>query len=98
MEYVYAAMLLHSAKKEINETALGAILKSSGVSFDESRVKALVASIKNINIDDAIAKAAVAQVAAGPATSAGPAKAAEPEVDTKKAEEDAAAGLGALFG
>lgn len=97
MEYVYAAMLLHSSKKEINQASLESVLKSASVSFDEARVKALVASIKNINIDDAIAKAAVAQVAAGPAV-AGPAAEAKPEVDTKKAEEDAAAGLGALFG
>ena len=91
-------MLLHSAKKEINESAIAGILKSSGVSFDEARVKALVASIKNINIDDAIAKAAVSQVAAAPAAGSAPAAEAKPEVDTKKAEEDAAAGLGALFG
>ncbi len=97
MEYVYAAMLLHSAKKEINQSALEAILKSVSVSYDEARVKALVASIKNINIDDAIAKAAVSQVAVASSAIAPEAK-AEPEVDTKKAEEDAAAGLGALFG
>jgi len=97
MEYVYAAMLLHSAKKEVNQASIEAVLKSASVSFDEARVKALVASIKNINIDDAIAKAAVAQVAAAPVAGAKQEE-AKPEVDTKKAEEDAAAGLGALFG
>ncbi len=97
MEYVYAAMLLHSAKKDVNEAGVESILKTAGIEFDSARVKALVASIKNINIDDAIAKAAVAPAAA----SAGPAKEAkaeEPEVDAKKSEEEAAAGLGALFG
>jgi large subunit ribosomal protein L12 len=96
MEYVYAAMLLHSAKKEINEGSLESILKSASVEYDSTRVKALVASIKNINIDDAIAKAAVAQVAA-PAAAA-PKAEEHKEEDNKKTEEEAAAGLGALFG
>lgn len=98
MEYVYAAMLLHSAKKEVNESALEAILKSASVEYDAARVKALVASIKNINIDDAIAKAAVAQVAAAPAAGSAPAEEEHKEEDNKKTEEEAAAGLGALFG
>ncbi len=97
MEYVYAAMLLHKAGKEINEAGLESILKSAGVEFDSARVKALVASIKNINIDDAIAKAAVAPAAAMPAAGAEAAE-EEAEEDTSKKEEEAAAGLGALFG
>ncbi|MDD3160091.1 MAG: 50S ribosomal protein L12 [Candidatus ainarchaeum sp.] len=97
MEYVYAAMLLHKAGKSIDEAGVEGILKSAGVSFDAMKVKAMVASIKNINIDDAIAKAAVAPVAASGA-SAPAAKEEVPEVDTKKSEEEAAAGLGALFG
>ncbi len=97
MEYVYAAMLLHSAKKEINESALESILKTASVEYDSTRVKALVASIKNINIDDAIAKAAVAQVAA-PVAGAAPKAEEHKEEDNKKTEEEAAAGLGALFG
>jgi large subunit ribosomal protein L12 len=99
MEYVYAAMLLHSAKKDVNEAGVEGILKSAGVEFDSARVKALVASIKNINIDEAIAKAAVATVAAPIAgAAAGAVAEAEPEEDHAKKEEEAAAGLGALFG
>jgi large subunit ribosomal protein L12 len=97
MEYVYAAMLLHKAGKEVNEEGVEAILKSAGVEFDSARVKALVASIKNINIDEAIEKAAVAPAAAAPTAESGPAKEEEPEDNSKK-EEEAAAGLGALFG
>jgi len=96
MEYVYAAMLLHSAKKEINEANVEGVMKAANVSYDGSRVKAMVAAIKNINIDEAIQKAAFAPVA-----SAGSAPAAEAKVeekDAKKTEEEAAAGLGALFG
>jgi len=54
MQYVYAAMLLHSAGKEVDEAGLTGVLKTAGVEFDEARVKALVASIKNINIEEAI--------------------------------------------
>ncbi|MDD3083591.1 MAG: 50S ribosomal protein P1 [Candidatus ainarchaeum sp.] len=97
MEYVYAAMLLHKTGKEVNEVNVEAILKSAGIEFDSTRVKAMVASIKNINIDEAIEKAAVAPAAASPVpTEAGETK--EAEEDTAKKEEEAAAGLGALFG
>jgi len=97
MQYVYAAMLLHSAGKEVGESNLESTLKSAGVEYDSARVKALVASIKNINIDEAIQKAAVAQVAA-PVAGAESKKEEVPEEDKKKSEEEAAAGLGALFG
>ena len=98
MEYVYAAMLLHSAKKEISEANVKKVLEASGATVDEARVKALVASLKDINIEEAIAKAAVAAapVAAAPAAAAGPAKAEKKE--EKKTEEEAAAGLAGLFG
>ena len=96
MEYVYAAMLLHSTKQEISEQSLESVMKSAGAQFDASRVKALVAAIKNINIDEAISKAAFAPAAAA---GAGAAKAEAPkEEEHKKTEEEAAAGLGALFG
>jgi len=99
MQYVYAAMLLHSAGKPVEEASVEAILKATGVEVDSARVKALVASIKNINIDEAIEKAAMVQAA----PSAAPAGAAEEkhedsEEDKAKSEEEAAAGLGALFG
>jgi large subunit ribosomal protein L12 len=96
MEYVYAAMLLHSAKKEITESSVESIMKASQVEFDSARVKAIVASLKNINIDEAVSKAAVAPVASAAAAPA--AAKEEPKEDTKKTEEEAAAGLGALFG
>ena len=97
MEYVYAAMLLHKSGKTVDEAGIEGILKAAGVEFDSTRVKALVASIKNIDIEEAIAKAAVA----APSAAAAPAAAAEedePEEDAGKKQEEAAAGLGALFG
>lgn len=95
MQYVYAAMLLHSAKKELSEANIESVLKSANAEFDAVKIKAMTASLKNINIDDAIAKAAVAAVAA-PAASAQ--TVAEEPKEEKKTEEEAAAGLGALFG
>ncbi|MAG18097.1 MAG: 50S ribosomal protein P1 [Candidatus Diapherotrites archaeon] len=100
MEYVYSAMLLHSAKKEITEDAVNKVLTATGVKVDDSRVKALVASLKDVNIEEAIEKAAVAApVAAAPAAEAGATetKKEEPK-DEGKSEEEAAEGLGSLFG
>ena len=105
MEYIYAAMLLHKAGKEINEDAVKKVLEAAGVAVDEARVKALVAALQGVNIEEAIKKAAVAPVAAAPAAggeAAGEAKKEEkkgpsPEEEKKK-EEEAAAGSGALFG
>ena len=59
MEYVYSAMILHSEKKEINEGNVTKILEATGAQVDSSRVKALVASLKDVNIEEAIEKAAV---------------------------------------
>ena len=90
MEYVYSAMLLHSAKQDVTEDKVTKILQAAGAHPDSSRVKALIASLKDINIDDAISKAAVVQAAA-------PVAVAEAKHEGKKAEE-AAAGLSALVG
>lgn len=104
MEYIYAAMLLHKAGKEITANAVKAVLTAAGVHADETRVKALVAALEGVNIDEAVKKAAtVTAVAAAPAASgaahAGEAKKEDKKKeDSKKADESAAAGLGALFG
>ncbi len=106
MENIYAAMLLHKAGKEINEESVTKVLKAACIEVNEIQVKALVASLSEVNIDEAI-KAAPAMMAAAPAAPAGgeakPAAAA-PEDKKKKAEEEKAKeeaaleGLGALFG
>ena len=105
MEYVYSAMLLHKAGKEVNEANVKKVLESAGVKVDESRVKALIAALEGVNIEQAIEKASQAQVMAAPvaAVSGGHAKAEEKSdepspQEEKKNEEAAAAGLGALFG
>lgn len=102
MEYVYAALLLNAAEKEINEENVAAILSAAGIDADDARVKALIASLEDVDIEEAIATAAVAAPAAGAAAAvAAPAaeEEAEEEEEEEEAEEEAAAaGLGALFG
>ena len=98
MEYVYAALLLHSAGKKIDEKSVESIIAAAGGSPDSAKAKALVASLDGVNIEEAI-KAAAVPVAAAPAAAA-PAAAApkKEEKDEKKSEEEAAAGLASLFG
>jgi large subunit ribosomal protein L12 len=67
MEYVYAALMLHSAGKKIDEENVKAVLEAAGISVDDARVKALVAALEGVNIDEAISKAAIAPVAVAPA-------------------------------
>ncbi|HUO42481.1 MAG TPA: 50S ribosomal protein P1 [Methylomirabilota bacterium] len=99
MEYVYAALLLHSAGGEVTEDNVKKVLTAAGVKAEEPRVKALVAALSEIKIDDALKAAQAAPVAAAPAAAATEAKKEEkkPE-DEKKKSEEALAGLGALFG
>jgi large subunit ribosomal protein L12 len=98
MEYVYSAMLLHSAGQPINEENVKKVLTAAGVKTDATRVKALVASLEGVNIDEAI-KSATVPVAA-PAAAAAPAEKKEKKKEEKKEEvtqDEAAAGLSALF-
>ena len=99
MEYVYAALLLHKQKKEINEANITSVIKASGAAVNEAQVKALVAALSDVNIDEAI-KAAPVTVAAAPAAAASGGKEEKKEVETPsaKTEEQAMEGLSALFG
>ena len=94
MEYVYSALLLHSAKQPITEENIKKVLEAAGITPDEAKIKALVASLEGVNIDEALQQAAVAVAA--------PAKEEEKKEEKKEEEgkkaEEAAAGLSALFG
>ncbi|MFQ6107427.1 MAG: 50S ribosomal protein P1 [Thermoplasmata archaeon] len=102
MEYVYTAMLLHSAGKEITEESVEKVLKAAGVKPDPTRVKALTASLEGVDIEEAMSTAFSLPVAAAPGAAAEPVE--EKKEGKKKkeekevSEEEAAAGLGALFG
>lgn len=102
MEYVYAALLLHKLKQDINEDNVKNVIKSTGVEPDDVRVKSLVAALSEVNIEDAlkaapIAAAAPAAAASGAAGSSSAAPKEEEKKDEKK-EEEALEGLSSLFG
>ena len=106
MEYVYGALLLHAAGKEVDEEKLKKVLEDVGVQVDEARLKTLVSGLKGVNIDEVLKNASVAQVAAAPAPDAEEKKKEEPkkkeekkkEEDKEHEEEEAMSGLSALFG
>jgi len=103
MEYIYAAMLLHKAGKEVTEANVKKVLEAAGVKADTARIKALTVALEGVNIDDVVKNAPVATAApaAASATEASEAteeKKEENKEDDKKTDEEAAAGMGALFG
>jgi large subunit ribosomal protein L12 len=113
MEYVYAALILNESGEEINEDNITAILEAAGVDVEQSRVKALVAALEDVDIEEAIETAAAAPAAASGAAGGdggsddsdddeGGDEAEESEAaeeDEEDEDEDAGGeGLGELFG
>jgi large subunit ribosomal protein L12 len=100
MNLIYGALLLHSAGKPVDEAGIKKIADATGEKVEDAQVKALVAALEGVNIDEAISKAAMpvaAPAAAAPAAEAEKKEEVSEEQKEKKAEE-AAEGLGALFG
>ncbi|MDH7506466.1 MAG: 50S ribosomal protein P1 [Candidatus Thermoplasmatota archaeon] len=102
MEYIYSAMLLHSAGQKITEEHVKKVLTAAGVTPDEAKVKALIASLDGVNIDEVI-KSAALPVAAAPVAPTETKKEEKKEEKKEKkkeevSQEEAAAGLSALFG
>ncbi len=100
MEYVYAALILHKLKKEINEANVSGVIKAAGAEVSDAQVKALVSALADVNIEEAIKAAPVAVAAAAPAAggSAPAAEAKKEEAPAGKSEEQAMEGLASLFG
>jgi len=113
MEYVYAALMLNETGEEINEDNVTAVLEAAGVDVEQSRVKALVAALEDVDIEEAIDTAAAAPAAGGAAGGAADDDDDDDEGDeaADEAEEEEAAeeeededeeasgeGLGELFG
>lgn len=109
MELVYAALLLHSADRDVNEENVESVLEGAGIDVESSQVKALVAALEDVDLEEAMSQPAAG---AAPAPSGGAeAEAAEeaedaseeeaeeeaPDQDDEEAEEEAAEGLGSLF-
>lgn len=106
--YIHAALALYFAGKPITEENLRAVIKALGLDVDEVRIKMLVASLSEINIEDVL-KQAVPTTLAAPVAAPVAAPAATPVVEEKKEEEkkeeekkeeevDIASGLESLFG
>ncbi|TKX43537.1 50S ribosomal protein P1 [Halorubrum sp. ARQ200] len=114
MEYVYAALILNETGEEINEDNVTGVLEAAGVDVEESRVKALVAALEDVDIEEAIETAAAAPAAGASAGGAADADAAAEaddddedeadeadaadEADDDEDEGDGGEGLGELFG
>jgi large subunit ribosomal protein L12 len=102
LEYIYAALLLHEAKKEITEKEVSGIVKAAGIDANEAMIKATVENLKGVNIEEVLASAMAAPVAIAAAPSgAAPASEKKEEKkaeDEEKKKEEAAAGLSSLFG
>ena len=111
MEYVYAALILNETGEEINEDNVTAVLEAAGVDVEQSRVKALVAALEDVDIEEAIDTAAAAPAAGGAAGGAADDDDDEGDEAADEAEEEEAAeeeededeeasgeGLGELFG
>ncbi|MEM1619611.1 MAG: 50S ribosomal protein P1 [Fervidicoccaceae archaeon] len=111
LEYIYASLLLHGAGKSITEENLRRVLEAAGLKVDEVRLKATVAALSEINIDEVLRSAAITPAAApaAPAPAPAPAVQAKASVEEEKekeaeeekkelSEEELASGLAALFG
>lgn len=60
MEYVYATLTLNETGMEINERNLTSVLEAAGAEVVESRVKAIVAALEDVDLDDIGAEAGIA--------------------------------------
>ena len=94
MEYVYGALLLHKAGQAVTEANLKKVISATGKEADEGKLKVLVASLKDVDIDKELASASL--MAAAPA--AGKPEEAKKEEKKEEKAEEAAEGLSALFG
>ncbi len=97
MQEVYASLILHESGQPINEDNVKKILSSVNANVDDTKIKALVASLAGVNIDDAL-KEAVSFAAQSPAAAPTEKKEEKSEEDEAKAAESASAGLSSLFG
>lgn len=105
MNLIYPALSLHSAGKEINEENLNKVVEATGADVDDSQIKALVAALEDVDIEEAMEKSVATAAPAQPSGSEGgesegeeEEKEAEEEEEEESASEDEAAeGLGQLF-
>jgi len=95
MEYIYAALLLHKLGKTISEEHLHKVISATGIEVDEAKIKTLIASLKDVDIDKEL-ESGIAFAAS--ATASGKSEAAEEKKEEKEKPSEAAEGLSSLFG
>ncbi len=99
MEYVYAALILHKLGKEINEENVSKVISAAGVEPNQSKIKALIAALEEVNIDEALKTVTIVAPTVAEST-----KSVEKKEEAKKEEkeeakqEEAVEGLASLFG
>ena len=69
MEYVYAALLLHKLKQDINEDNVTNVIKATGSAPDAVRIKALVAALGDVDIEAALKAAPMTMATSSGCTS-----------------------------
>ncbi|OIO28359.1 50S ribosomal protein P1 [Candidatus Micrarchaeota archaeon CG10_big_fil_rev_8_21_14_0_10_60_32] len=97
MKDVYAALLLHSAGKPIDEENVEKVLHAAGVTEDKTKIKALCVALQGVNIDEAVKQAAVVAAPAAAEAKKDEKPAVEEKSESEK-EAEASAGLANLFG
>lgn len=103
MEYVYAALILHKLGKEINEENIAKVISAAGVEPNQAKIKALVAALSEVNIDEALKSVTslpITTATVQPTSQPVEEKKEKVEEEKKKeaAQEEAVEGLAALFG
>lgn len=98
MEYIYAALLLHKLGKEVSEANIKSVVVAAGAHADDSKIKSLVASLKDVDIASELANASLIAAAPAGGSSAGAGEAKKEEAPKEEKHEAAAEGLSALFG
>jgi large subunit ribosomal protein L12 len=113
MELIHAALLLHSADKDVTEENVQGVLEGAGIDADASQVKAMIAALEDVDIDEAMDTTVATGAAPAAGAADGGAEAADEaaeegdeEAEDEEAaapeddgadEEEAAEGLGSLF-
>lgn len=113
MEYIYAALIVNETDEEITEDNITSVLEAAGADVEESRVKALIAALEDVDIEEAVDQAAAVPAGGAGAGTGGAAEAEAEEAEAEEAEEEEAEaeeeeaeeedeadgeGLGQLFG
>ena len=106
MMFGYVILVLLTPSYLLLEKNLLKVLSAAGIDADDTRIKALIASLTEVNIDEAIKSVPTMMTAtatpaqAAPATQSKPAEKGKKEKgeEEKAKEEEALEGLGALFG